>query len=77
MAHEHKAILIYAAAGRDVGDALDMILECQEPAVLEFLYKMLTAKGSENTDVALNKLLAGPVKRRLNTLNGSDDGTSR
>jgi len=40
--------------------------------VLELLYAMLTNEGSEKTDRELNALMAGPTKRRLDALKGTN-----
>jgi hypothetical protein len=71
---EQEALAIYVVAARDWSDALEMILECNEIGILDFLHKMLTHKGTEKTDVELNELLAGPVKRRLDKLEAASRG---
>ena len=67
---EQQALAIYVVMGRDVSDALDMISECEDRVVLDFLLKMLTTPGSAKTDSELNALMAGPVQRRLEKLSG-------
>lgn len=74
MSAEQDALAIYVVAGRDVSDALDMILECEDVDTIDFLHKMLTCKGTGRTDVELNELLAGPTKRRLDKLNEANHG---
>jgi len=65
---EREALAIYVVAARDWSDALEMIMECRELGIVQTLYDMLTATGTPNTDVELNKLLAGPTKRQLDEL---------
>lgn len=72
-----EAIGIYAVMARDVSDALDMILECNDIEVLELLHAMLVTKGRPNTDHELNALMAGPTKRRLDKLKGTVDAEEK
>ena len=69
-----EAIGIYAVMARDPVDAIDMINECKDVAVLETLHAMLVLKGNPNTDHELNDLMAGPTKRRLDLLKGASSG---
>ncbi len=62
------AVAIYAAASRDVTDAIDMIAECADEKAMDLLVKMLETKGRPNTDEELNDLLVGPARRRLAAL---------
>jgi hypothetical protein len=64
---DRTALGIYAVMARDVSDALDMILECEDVRTLETLYAMLIAPGTERTDKELNALMTGTVKRRTTT----------
>ena len=63
-----------AAKGACQTDAIDMINECKDVAVLETLHAMLVLKGNPNTDHELNDLMAGPTKRRLDLLKGASSG---
>lgn len=65
---DRHAVAIYAVMERDPSDALDMINECVSVRTIELLYAMLTTKGGAKTDHALNELMTGPVKRRLDAL---------
>lgn len=70
MSPDTTAMAIYVVMGRDTSDALGMIHECKNVEALELLLSMLTTKGSVCTDEALNTLMAGPTKRRLDYLKG-------
>jgi len=65
---DRAAVGIYAVMGRDPIDGLDLVRECEDIRTLETLYAMLTAEGSVKTDKELNRLMAGPTKRRLDQL---------
>lgn len=68
---EREALAIYVVAARDFVDALDMIQECGDSRVLEWLVKILEHPGSEKTDKELNQLLLGPARRALAEMLGS------
>lgn len=69
---EDEALAIYVVASREFTDALDMIEECGDSRVLEWLVKLLEHPGSKRTDKELNQLLLGPVKRALAEMLGSE-----
>jgi hypothetical protein len=64
------ALAIYVVMARDVGDALEMIEECQDREALGLLQAVLTATGNPDTDQELNALFARPVSQRLDQLGG-------
>jgi len=59
------AIVIYAAADRDICDFLDL-LPAAATSTLELLLQMLKAPSSRKYDGTLNALCVGPVERELN-----------
>lgn len=65
---DRVALAIYACMSHDVCDALEMIAECTSVRTMDTLRKMLVHKGTEKTDVELNKIMLGPVMRRLDAL---------
>jgi hypothetical protein len=70
MPSDQTALAIYVVMARDVGDALEMIQECQDREALGLLQAMLTATGNPDTDQELNALFARPVSQRLDQLGG-------
>lgn len=67
---DRQAVGLYAVMGRDPTDALEMINECSDVRILDTLHKMLTTEGSAQTDKQLNRIMAGPVERRLARVRG-------
>jgi len=70
---DQHALAIYAMMARDIEDALDEVYACDNIRCLETLYAILTTRGGPNTDDELNAIMAGPTKRRLETLKGAPD----
>lgn len=68
---DRRAVIIYAAMGRDPTDALEMIDECTNVRTMETLHKMLTNRGTDKTDTELNKIMLGPVMRKRDKLRAS------
>jgi len=62
---EGKLLGIYAAMARDIGDALDLINECEDIPLLSGLALVLETPGGPTTDHELNALFAPIVRRRL------------
>lgn len=64
-AADRDALGIYVVMAHDVSDAIDMINDCKCARTLATLLEMLTGAGSERTDRELNRLMVGPVERRI------------
>ncbi len=67
---DQTALAIYVVMARDIGDALEMIQECQDREALGLLQAMLIATGNPDTDQELNALFVRPVGARLDQLGG-------